>query len=156
MHASSLKRPMPRSEPKAGFTLIEMLAVMSIIALMAGLAVTMGQGSGRTGLKAVVMRTAALIRHERRAALLTAHERHVVLDGARRSFVGDDGDAVAIPKDIMVDVLGADASWAGRQAVVLFHPDGGSSGSALHFSREGAAYEIRVNWYTGRVAVEAP
>ncbi len=156
MRASWPKHPMPRSEPKAGFTLIEMLAVMSIIALAAGVTVTMSQGSGRSGLKAVVMRTAALIRHERRAAILTAHERRVSLDGVHRIFIGDDGEEVAIPKDIMVDVLGADAASSGRQMVVLFHPDGASSGSALHFAREGAAYEIRVNWFTGRVAVDAP
>jgi general secretion pathway protein H len=156
MRASWPKRPMLHSEPKAGFTLIEMLAVMSIIALVAGLTVTMGQGSGRSGLKAVVMHTAALIRHERRAAILTAHERRVSLDGVHRSFIGDDGDEVAIPKDIVVDVLGADAASPGRQMVVLFHPDGASSGSAIHFSRQGAAYEIRVNWLTGQVAVDVP
>ena len=102
------------------------------------------------------MRTAALIRHERRAAILTERDRAVSLDGAQRRFVDDDDDEVAIPKDVVVDVLGSDTVWSGRQAVVIFHPDGESSGAALHFSREGAVYEIRVNWYTGDVAVEAP
>jgi general secretion pathway protein H len=38
--------------------------------------------------------------------------------------------------------------------VVRFHPDGASSGTVLRLSRQGIEYEIRVNWYTGGVAVE--
>ena len=62
---------------------------------------------------------------------------------------------VAIPSDVKVDVLGADALWSRRQAVVRFEPDGESSGAVLRVSRERAGYEIRVNWYTGGVSVRA-
>ena len=65
------------------------------------------------------------------------------------------GDIVAIPRDVTVNILGADEEWSGRQAVVRFLPDGASSGTVLILSREQAAYEIRVNWYTGGVAIEA-
>ena len=41
-----------------------------------------------------------------------------------------------------------------RSAVVRFHPDGASTGAVLKLSREKAEYEIRVNWYTGGVAIE--
>ena len=59
-----------------------------------------------------------------------------------------------IPADVAVNVLGVDQRWSGRQAVVGFHPDGASSGTVLTLSRQGAEYEVRVNWYTGGVAVE--
>ena len=68
-------------------------------------------------------------------------------------LVGDGGDIVALPRDVDVDILGIDAVWSGRQAVVRFHPDGGSTGALLKLSREKAEYEIRVNWYTGGVAI---
>jgi general secretion pathway protein H len=42
-----------------------------------------------------------------------------------------------------------------RATVVRFHPDGASSGAVLRLSREKAGYEIRVNWYTGGVSIEA-
>ena len=67
--------------------------------------------------------------------------------------VGDGGDVVAVPRDVVLDILGIDALWSGRQAVVRFHPDGASTGAVLKLSREKAEYEIRVNWYTGGVAV---
>jgi general secretion pathway protein H len=60
---------------------------------------------------------------------------------------------VRVPRDVAVNVLGTDEVWSGRTAVVRFHPDGASSGTVLRLSREGAEYEVRVNWYTGGVAI---
>ena len=137
----------------AGFTLIEVIAVMLIISLVASLAVTMMPGTGRAGLKALTLQTASLLRRERLGAMLTGRDREVSLDGERRVLVGDGGDMVALPRDVVLDILGVDALWSGRQAVVRFHPDGASTGAVLKLSREKAEYEIRVNWYTGGVAI---
>jgi len=135
MRAARIDRVL-RSKPRtrttdrrAGFTLIEVVAVMLIIALVASLAVTMMPGTGRGRLKALTLETAALLRRERL------------------------GDVVAIPRDVVLDILGVDALWSGRQAVVRFNPDGASTGAVLKLSREKAEYEIRVNWYTGGVAI---
>jgi general secretion pathway protein H len=140
----------------AGFSLIEVVAVMLIIASVASLSITMIPGTGRARLKALTLETAALFRRERLGAILTGRERHVSLDGQRRVLVGDGGGVVAIPHDVTVDVLGTNELWANRSAVVRFHPDGASSGAVLRLSREKAEYEIRINWYTGGVAIEPP
>jgi len=145
--------PMWSADRNAGFTLIEMLAVMLIVALMASLVRTITPGTGRAQLKALTLEIATLLRRERLAAILTGRDRHVSLDGERRVLVGEAGEAVAVPRDVVVNVLGPDESWYGRLAVVRFHPDGASSGTVLRLSREGAEYEVRVNWYTGGVAV---
>ena len=145
-----------RRRRQAGFTLIEVMAVMLIIALVASLAVMVIPGTGRARLKAVTLETAALLRRERVAAMLTGQERHVALDGERRALVGDGGGVVAIPRDVVFDVLGTTEHWGGRLDVVRFLPDGASSGAVVRLSRERAAYEVRVNWYTGGVAVLAP
>ena len=84
---------------------------------------------------------------------MTGHERQVSIDGEQRALVGDGGNVVAIPRDVALDILGVDATWSGRQAVVRFLPDGASTGAVLKLSREKAEYEIRVNWYTGGVAI---
>jgi general secretion pathway protein H len=140
---------------KAGFTLIEMLAVMLMVALIAALAVTHTRGSGRAQLKTVALQTAALFRRERLGAILTARNHQVSIDRERRALLGDGGDVVAIPRDVTVDILGLDERWSGRQAVVRFLPDGASSGTVVKLSREGTAYEVRVNWYTGSVTLES-
>jgi general secretion pathway protein H len=137
-----------------GFTLIEMLAVMAIIALVSALAVMTTPGTSRAQLKAVTLQSAALFRRERLGAILTGRDRLVALDGEYRSFIGDGGEVVGIPSDVVVDVLGVAEQWSGRRAVVRFRPDGASSGTVVRLSREGAQYEIRVNWYTGGVTIE--
>jgi general secretion pathway protein H len=146
--------PRTRSvDRRAGFTLIEVVAVMLIIALVASLAVTMMSGTGRGQLNALTLEIAALLRRERLGAVMTGRQRQVSVDGERRILVGDDGNVVAIPRDVALDILGIDASWSGRRAVVRFLPDGGSTGAVLKLSREEAQYEIRVNWLTGGVAI---
>jgi len=143
---------MSNADRRAGFTLLELAAVMLIVALVATLAVLMTRGSGRSELKAVTLQAAALLRRERIGALLTGRERAVSLDGVSRTLIGDGGDVVAIPRDITLDVLSAQEE-APLLTVVRFHPDGASTGAALRFSREKVRYEIRVNWYTGGVAI---
>jgi general secretion pathway protein H len=148
--------PATAPERNSGFTLLEMQVAMLIVALVAALAVTAVPGTGRAQLKAVALQTAALFRRERLGAILTARSHEVSIDGPQRAFVGDGGDRVAIPRDVSVDILGVDELWSGRRAVVQFLPDGASSGTVVKLSREGAAYEIRVNWYTGGVIIEPP
>jgi len=53
----------------------------------------------------------------------------------------------------VLDILGVDELWSGRVSLVRFEPDGASTGAVFKLSRQEAEYEIRVNWYTGAVAV---
>jgi general secretion pathway protein H len=147
-----ISQMLSNADQRAGFTLVELLAVMTIVALVASLATMMIPGTGRAALKAVTLDTAALLRRERLGAILTGQVRRVLLDGERRIVIGDGGQAVSIPRDIVVDILGVDERRSGRQVVARFEPNGASSGAVLRFSREKASYEIRVNWYTGAVA----
>ena len=144
------------TDPRAGSTLIEVMAVMLIIALVASLAVTTVPGTGRAKLQALALQTAALLRRERLGALLTGQSRRISLDTAERILAGEGGGTVAIPPDVVLDVVGADETWSGRQVVVRFTPDGASTGAVLRLSWEGVRYDVDVNWYSGRVAVEQP
>src|ERR1700751_5962876 len=97
-----------------GFTLIEMMAVMLIIAMVAALVVTMTPGTGRAQLKALALETAALFGRERLGGVLTGRSRRVSIDGELRSLIGDGGDVVPIPHDVVVNILGVDEEWSGR------------------------------------------
>jgi general secretion pathway protein H len=87
--------------------------------------------------------------------VLGGHTTRVWLDSDRRMLRGDGDDHVVIPNDVVVDLLGIDAFWESGRAIARFEPDGTSSGAVLKYSRQEAGYEIRVNWYTGGVAVLA-
>lgn len=140
-------------DPRAGSTLIEMMAVMLIIAMLAALVGVITPGTGRAKLKALTLQTAALLRRERLAAVLTGTPREVALDTKARQLIGSSG-TIPIPRDVLLDVVGVDDVWSGGQAVVRFLPDGGSSGAVLKFSWNEVRNEVDVNWYNGRVAVD--
>jgi general secretion pathway protein H len=129
------------------------MAVMLIIALTASLIMTMVPGTGRAKLKAVTFEAAALLRRERLGAILSGHDREVFLDDRHRSLTGQGGSVVLIPSDVVLLILGAEDLWLGQRSIVRFHPNGASSGAVLRLSREEANYEIRVNWFTGGVAI---
>jgi general secretion pathway protein H len=126
---------------------------MLIIALVASLVVTLMPATGRARLDAVALESAALIRRERLGAILTGSERQVAIDGDERALVGDGGDRVALPSDVVLDVLGTSELMSGRQTVVRFGPDGASTGAVLRLWHDKTGYEIRVNWYTGGVSI---
>lgn len=132
------------------------MAVMLIIALVAAVAVSMSRGRGRGELKALALETADLLRRERLGAVLTGTRRRVFVDGEGRMLFGDGRKRVTVPSDVVLDLIGTDPSLTGRRMVVRFEPDGSSSGAALRLARAGFAYEVRVNWYTGGVAILEP
>jgi len=143
---------MPSVDRKAGFTLIEMMAVMMIIALGASLVLTMPFGTGRAGLKATVFETAALLRREHMSSLLSGRERGVTLDRSSRVFIGRAGGMVVLPRDVALDILSAETPTG---ELVSFHPDGSSTGAIIKFSRDKGSYVLRVNWLTGGVMIDA-
>jgi general secretion pathway protein H len=143
------------AEAEQGFTLIETMAVMMIVALIASVAVTMMKGTGRGELKALALATADLLRRERLGATLTGREREVFIDGESRTIRGEGRKAVTIPKDVTFELIGTDPSPS-RRRVVRFEPDGSSSGAAMQVRRDQLAYEIRVNWYTGGISIGEP
>ena len=126
---------------------------MLIIALVASLVVTLTPGTGRVQLKALALETAALLRRERVDAILTGRAREVFVDSERRALVAEGPAFVVIPRDVVLDILGVDNLSSGRVSLVRFEPDGASTGAVFKMSRQEAEYEVRVNWYTGAVAV---
>ncbi|MBU3890744.1 type II secretion system protein GspH [Methylosinus sporium] len=147
---------MSNIERRAGFTLVEMMAVMMIVALISALVVTWTFGSGRPTLKAVALEAAALLRRERLGAMLSGHPRHIALDVSTRSLIGDSGGIVAVPRDVSLALLAAEQTNGDLQGVARFEPDGASTGAVLAFAKERARYEVRVDWFSGRVSVDAP
>lgn len=141
---------------RAGFTLVEMMAVMMIVALISGLAVAWSFGSGRARLKAVALDAAALLRRERSGAMLSGKPRHVALDVSARMLIGESGGKVALPQDVSLDLLAAEGSNGSLRAVARFEPDGASTGAVLAFAKENARYDVRVDWFSGKVSVDAP
>jgi len=141
----------------SGFTLVEVLAVLVVLALVVGLAATqLGTRHGGAALEAAAHEIASRCRAARAAAIRQAESRAVVIDmGTRVVTAGADVPPFRIAESIGVtSETSAAERQGGKVAGIRFFPNGASTGGKVRLETERQAYEVRVNWLTGRVVVE--
>lgn len=142
----------------AGFTLFEMLVVMAIIGMTAAALSTLYRSpSAGVRVRAEALLAASRLRDLRAAAMAAGGERVATIDAAARVIRFGDGRApLALGRSIAVTVTAADSERGSpTTAGIRFFPNGSSSGATIKLSSERQAYEIRVNWLTGRVSTDA-
>jgi len=140
-----------------GFTLIELLAVMVVLAIAAGMvAARLGGRYSGDVLQATAYELASRCRAARAAAIRGASEQTVVVDMANRVVTAGGNTApFKIADTVSVSSqTSATEQRAPRIAGIRFFPNGQSTGGKIRLETGRQAYEVRVNWLTGRVAVE--
>jgi general secretion pathway protein H len=131
-----------KARASAGFTVIEVLVVLAVLALVLGLVMTHGPvRSQRLELDAAARRVVGALRLARSRAI--AEERAVV-------FALDSG-GYRLDRDVPT-TWSADVSSEGNRRVV-FTPDGGSSGARIVLRDGERAVAVGVDWLTGRAVV---
>jgi len=122
-----------------GFTLIEMIVVLTVISLIGGLVVARRPWhSARIDQDGVVRALAGALQLARSRAIVL--DRDVRVTTATRSFSVDDSP----PRMIAADV-------AMSEAVIVFTPDGSSNGGTILVSAADRRAAISIDWLTGRV-----
>ena len=146
------------SAREAGFTLIEAVAVLAIIALMSALALPrIPHATTRPMLEAYSMQVAALLKADRVAAVRRRVRVDTALSTADRSVTSGSGAGrLQLPADVAFDAIVAQ-TCAGRSngAAIGFLPSGMSCGGTVALARPGVAFQVKVNWYTGGVEIVA-
>jgi general secretion pathway protein H len=140
-----------------GFTLVEMLAVLVVLAIVGGLVATrLGARHAGDVLQATAHQLASRCRAARSAAIREASERTVLIDMGNRVVTAGIGTApLKIADTVSVSSqTSASEQGAPRIAGIRFFPNGQSTGGKVRLETGRQAYEVRVNWLTGRVAVE--
>jgi len=138
---------------RRGFTLLELVVTLSVLALAVGLAIpTIARSTDAIRVRADVAGFSALLRHARERAIVTRTSQAVVVDPAGRRInlvaggpEGDVRESRALPERLTVE---ADPPPA---LVVRFEPQGGSSGGDFRLSSNGVVYRVTVDALTGRV-----
>lgn len=140
-----------------GFTLVELLAVLAVLAILTGVAAThLGGRHGGSVLQATAHELASRCRAARAAAIRGASDQTVVIDMEKRLVTAGAG----VPPLKIADTISvhSDTSAAERRAPnvggVRFFPNGASTGGKIRLETGRQAYEVRINWLTGRVVVE--
>lgn len=140
-----------------GFTLIEVMAVMAILAV-AGVVVTLGissRRSGPEGAEAAAHALASRLRSARDAAIRQAGEEVVLIDATRRLFASRGAARpFTVSAEVRIDVLASRSEQAAPGVIgIRFFPNGASTGGVVRLIENARSYEVRVNWLTGRVVI---
>lgn len=141
-----------------GLTLFELLVVMAVIVTAAAAIASLYRSpSSGTQVKATALLAASRLRDLRAAAMTTGSERVATIDVNSRVIGFTDGHAaLKLSRSIAITVTGADSERrSAATAGVRFFPNGSSSGATIQLRSERQAYEIRINWLTGRVSTTA-
>jgi len=139
-----------------GFTLLEMVCMIAIIAMFAAIAAPSIPGATtRPRLEAYALETAALLKADRTAALRRRSQINTQVDAPARAIrFGSTGRILQVPDDVSFKaLLPLSCNERAARSTISFFATGASCGGTITLSRLGFGYEIRVNWLTGGVEV---
>ncbi|HLX14224.1 MAG TPA: prepilin-type N-terminal cleavage/methylation domain-containing protein [Bradyrhizobium sp.] len=139
-----------------GFTLLEMVCVLALIAMMAAVLLPfIPHQTSRSRLQAYALQAAALLKADRNAAIRRGVDVATLVDARGRSIrSGASADMIIIPDDVRFEAL-LPQTCNRRQALstISFFASGMSCGGTIALTRLDAGYEVRVNWLTGRIEI---
>ena len=136
---------------RGGFTLLEMLAVLAIIALLAGLSTQLVHPAApHLRLEGAARGLCAALRATRARAISSNEEATLVVDLARKSYFSPSVHETLLPAEMRVQVSAAKGQRDfGENAGLKFFPSGASSGGDIILEIGGNRATIQVNWLTG-------
>ncbi len=126
-------------EEEAGFTLIEVVCALAIIALLAALVLpAIPRATSQARLAGYAVEVAALLKSDRNAAIRGHLAVATTLDADRRTVRSGAGDhVVEIPADVTFAALLAQRCSNRRTgSTIEFFPSGASCGGAIALSRQ--------------------
>ena len=150
--------PVTRRSTSRGFTLLEIVLVMAIIALATVLAAAaMTGGFKGMQLKASAKEIASNLRYTRTQAIATGQPQRFVIDPVKHVWQAPNAHHGSIPDKLAIEFTGArEAQVKGApssQGAIEFFPDGAATGGRIRLTAGTAAWDIDVAWLTGQVKV---
>jgi general secretion pathway protein H len=153
--APSVHQPRARRRPQAGFTIIEMMIVLAIMAMAMTIAPAIVSGLGTGRLRAASDELAAELRTARGQALRRNAPVELSLDLTKRGYSLSGNRFRSLPEIVdAVDVKPAALVQPGGIARVRFLPDGTADQARIALRHGTTTKVIAVDWLTGRVRAD--
>jgi len=136
-----------------GFTLIEILVVMALLAALLALAVpAFDRVMPGATLRSEAGKVASMLREARSQAIRDDAEVAVTLDIADRA-VSMPGHRHRLPEPLGMSMLTGSTELTRGGARIVFYGDGTSTGGRLRILTKEKHVDVLVDWLTGRIAV---
>lgn len=160
-----------RKRGAKGFTLLELVVVLAIVALSVGLVLpALETGLRHWRLQAAVQEVATLVRFTRNQAVARRKPLQVILDAPRRVYWLDDAEApvlddpeqagekgirlYALPTELRFGSLAGEPGLVRGRVGIVFFPKGNSTGGEVEVvDPRGKEYRVHVEPLTGRARI---
>jgi len=141
-----------------GFTLVEILAVVALIALaMTLVAVTIGDGLAGARVKSASRDLVAALRYTRGQAIVKRESQALSIDVDGRRYRAPGRKWVELPRNMEMALETARSEMESESiGRIRFFPDGASTRGNVELSLGEAVWRIEINWLTGEVVVIDP
>lgn len=138
-----------------GFTLLELMLVLAIVALATLLgAGAIGRGMDGLRLRSAANGIAAQLRFTRAQALATGEPQRFTIDPAAHAWEAPKGRHGEVPASASVAFIGArEVQPSEGVGAIVFFPDGAATGGRVRLRQGGATWQVDVAWLTGQVSV---
>jgi len=136
-----------------GFTLLELIVTLLVIALAVGLTVpAIGRSTESLRVRSEVAGFSAMLRHARERAIVTQTAQAVVVDPLARRVSRLTGGPEGEVREtrLLSERLTVEAEPP-PALTVRFEPQGGSSGGEFRLTSGGIVYRVTIDALTGRV-----
>jgi general secretion pathway protein H len=135
-----------------GFTLLELLVVLAIMAIVAFSVPFIGHGG--TELRGLGHELAAELRQLRQTAVRGHAVTEFILEPQRGGYrIGE--ESLALPPGVSLTYTVSEPPLIGEALDHLaFYPDGSSTGGTLTVSRGDVLVTVRIGWMDGRIVID--
>lgn len=140
----------------AGFTLVEVMVVLVIVALMLALVgSSISRNISGAEMRTAAGKVAAGLRYTRTQAILKKSEQVFLVDTENLTYQAGDRKADNFPEGMLVELNTARSELTSESAGgIRFYPDGGSTGGNVRLEANGRVYQVNVAWLTGEASLE--
>lgn len=150
----------PRSLRRArgqGFTLIEMVAVLALIGIIAtAMTFSLVRGLTSTKVMAASRDLAAAMRYTRGQSILKREERALEIDVENKTYTAPGRAPVQFPENMSIRLrtIRSELTSEETSGRIRFFPDGSSTGGWVRLSSGPREWLVNVAWLTGEISLE--
>lgn len=139
-----------------GFTLLELVVVLAIMAMLVAVVPPMVSGVGGTvDLRGAARELGTALRYTRGRAIAGNREIALELDVKDRYYRFSDSDQRhSLPQRLDYNLYAARSEFSDADTgSIRFFPDGSSTGGRITITWGERAYEVDVNWLVGKITI---